>query len=104
AWLLRYQYPVHRIGPAFRPMQPEQPAYLVVYRDRGEKVRFMELNPMSARLVELTRDNSSATVRDLLATLAAESGLALPTVLESGTQQIADLLECGVLGPAPAGD
>jgi hypothetical protein len=104
AWLLRYQYPVHRIGPAFRPLQPEQPTYLVVYRDRGEKVRFMELNPMSARLVELTRDNTSATVRDLLATLAAESGLALPSVLDSGTQQVADLLECGVLGAAPAGD
>jgi uncharacterized protein len=104
AWLLCYQYPVHRIGPAFRPLQPEQPTYLVVYRDRGEKVRFMELNAMSARLVELTRDNSAATVGDLLASLAAESGLALPNVLESGTRQIADLLDCGVLGLAPAGD
>lgn len=104
AWLLRYQYPVHRIGPAFRPLRPQQPTYLVVYRDRGEKVRFIELNAMSARLVELTRDNSAATVGDLLATLAAESGLALPTMLESGTRQIADLLECGVLGLAPAGD
>jgi hypothetical protein len=69
-----------------------------------EKVRFMELNPMSARLVELTRDNSSATVGNLLATLAAESGLALTTVLESGTQQVAELLQCGVLGPVPAED
>ena len=102
AWLLHYQYPVHRIGPEFRPQQPEQPTYLVVYRDRREKVRFMELNPMSARLVELTRDNSSATVRDLLAALATESGLALPAVLASGSQQVSELLECGVLGPVPA--
>jgi len=64
----------------------------------------MELNPMSARLVELTRDNSTATARELLASLADQSGVTLPTVLEFGAQQIADLLDCAVLGPAPAGD
>jgi len=104
AWLLSYQYPVHRIGPAFRPLQAEQPTYLVVYRDRGERVRFMELNPMSARLVELTRENSTATARELLVSLAQESGVALPTLLEFGAQQIAELLDCAVLGTAPAGD
>ncbi|MDH5171438.1 MAG: putative DNA-binding domain-containing protein [Gammaproteobacteria bacterium] len=103
AWLLCYQFPVHRIGPAFRPLQPEQPSYLVVYRDREEKVRFMELNAVTARLVELTRDNTTATGRQLLETLAAEGGMDLPTLLEFGAPQLAGLVECAVLGPAPAG-
>jgi hypothetical protein len=102
AWLLCYQYPVHRIGPAFRPACPEQPTYLVVYRDRQERVRFMELNAVSARLVELTRDNTSASGEALLRTLAGETGVAVATMLEFGARQLTELFECSVLGPAAA--
>jgi hypothetical protein len=104
AWLLCYQYPVHRIGPAFRPLQPEQPNYLVVYRNREEAVRFMELNAMAARLVELTRANNTATGRELLAILAGESGVALPTLLEFGARQLTELLDCAILDLAPGLD
>lgn len=103
AWLLCYQYPVHRIGPAFRPASPDQPTYLVVYRDRLEQVRFMELNAVTARLVELTRDNTDATGEDLLRGLAAETGMAVATLLETGATQLAELYECSVLGQVQAG-
>ena len=102
AWLLSYQYPVHHIGPAFRPEQAGEPTYLVVYRDRQERVKFMELNAISARLVELTRDNTAKTGAEILQILAREAGVEESGLLEFGAQQLADLLDCAVLGVAPA--
>lgn len=51
---VRYRYPVHRIGPRFRlrPSDVREHAFLV-YRDGSEQVRFVLLNPVSARLLEL---------------------------------------------------
>ena len=98
AWLLSYQYPVHRIGPGFQPTEePESPTYLVVYRNREDRVRFMELNAVSARLVELTRDNSSASGEELLDTLAQETGMEASGLRDYGGQQLRELLECAVL-------
>jgi hypothetical protein len=98
AWLLSYQFPVHRIGPGFRPAEPEAPTYLVVYRDRADKVRFMELNAVSARLVELTRENSSASGEELLSTLASETGMEKSGLMAFGVEQLRELLDLAVLG------
>jgi hypothetical protein len=54
---LAYQWPVHRIGPTRRPRKPK-PVQLVVYRDVADTVRFVELNPVSARLVALLQDGA----------------------------------------------
>lgn len=52
ARLLAYEYPVHRIGPDFLPEAPgEHPTYLVVFRDRDWRTRFIELNALSARIL-----------------------------------------------------
>lgn len=88
AWLLSYRYPVHRIGPAFQPAEPGEPVFLLVFRDAGERVRFVELNAPTARLVELVRDNGGASCRELLTGLAAELGMAEDTVLGFGMQQL----------------
>ncbi|MCB1848341.1 MAG: putative DNA-binding domain-containing protein [Halieaceae bacterium] len=98
AWLLSYRFPVHQIGPRNQPREEGEPTYLVVYRDREERVRFMELNAVTARLVELTRGNSEATGAGLLATLAAETRLESQSLQTFGSQLLARLLECGVLG------
>jgi hypothetical protein len=97
AWLLCYHYPVHHIGPTFRPEQPAEPTYLVVYRDRQERVQFMALNGFSARLVELTRDNTGLTGRDLLQTMAQESGMEVGTLLDAGARQLEELYDAAVL-------
>ncbi len=97
AWLLSYQFPVHRIGPSFRPAEAQQPTYLVVYRDREDTVRFMELNAATARLVEVIRDNSTATTRELLEHLAGESGMAAESVLAFGSEQLEQLLAQSVV-------
>ena len=101
AWLLSYQYPVHRIGPSFRPAIAGPPTYLLVYRDRQEKVRFMELNAVSARLVELARDNAGASGAQLLQDLAVETAMEAAMLTEFGASQLAELYECSVLGQAP---
>jgi hypothetical protein len=73
AWLLRYGYPVHRIGPQFQPAAPpEEPTYLVVYRDRRDEVGFMQLNAVSARLVGLIGEATGRTTRALLEQIAGE--------------------------------
>jgi hypothetical protein len=88
AWLLSYRYPVHRIGPGFRPEESAEPTYLVVYRNRADQVRFMELNATTARLVELVRDNTGKTGRELLGCLAGELNTPVEAILEFGTEQI----------------
>jgi hypothetical protein len=52
--LLDYIYPVHRIGPKFKPVEkPAQTTRLLVLRDSTDRIRFIVLNPVSARLVSL---------------------------------------------------
>lgn len=54
AWRLSYQYPVHRVGPEYQPEDPgEQPTFLVVYRDRGDEVHFLEVNALTIRLLQM---------------------------------------------------
>jgi hypothetical protein len=73
AWPLCYRFPVHRIGPEFLPQQPpEQPTYLVVYRNRADQVQFLELNPVAARLVELLQHNQHGSGRELIQRIADE--------------------------------
>ena len=70
---LAYKFPVHRISQDYLPMiAPEQPTYLVVYRDREDRVGFLELNPVSARLLELMQQADGRAARILLCQIAAE--------------------------------
>ena len=70
---LCYSYPVHTISPANQPVEPpEQPTYLVVYRDAHYKVGFMELNPVSARLLEKMLQQKNLPGRILLEEVAEE--------------------------------
>lgn len=76
AWSLAYRYPVHRISPEYLPLEPPpQPTCLLVYRDRRDEVRFIELNPATARLADSVRNNPGGkTGGELLEDLARELG------------------------------
>ncbi|NOQ81923.1 MAG: DUF2063 domain-containing protein [Methylophaga sp.] len=57
AWPLVYHFPVHQIGPDFQPQQAgDAPTYLLVYRNKEDDVTFLELNPVSTRLIELLNE------------------------------------------------
>ncbi len=68
-----YSFPVHRIGPQFQPaVASEEPTYLVVFRRRSDEAGFLELNAVSARLLELVIDNHGRRGLALLEQIAEE--------------------------------
>ncbi len=93
-----YQWPVHRLSPDFMPEEtPDQPTYLVVYRNQDDKVGFMELNPVSARLLNLIQ-TQARTGRAHLEQIAAELRHPNPEVVIEGGQQTLDRLhQCNIL-------
>ena len=74
AWVFAYQYPVHRISRNFLPDAPaEQPVYLAVYRGTDDKVGFLELNAVTAGLLNAIEENQAGRTGDaLLRKLAAD--------------------------------
>lgn len=73
AWVLSYRYPVHRIREDYRPIDPpDQATHLVVYRDRHDKVRFTELNAVSARLLQMLGEFPQRRGREHLQQIASE--------------------------------
>jgi uncharacterized protein len=93
AWLLNYRFPVHRISPEFQPQAADMdPTYLLVYRDHDYEVRFIEANPVSARLTQLVIDNHNKTGRELLEQIADELDHPQPqTVIHGGLDILTDL-------------
>ncbi len=88
AWLLQYHYPVHQISPDFLPEKPsEVPTYLVVYRRYNDEVHFMEVNPVSAWLLELVRDDSKITGEIALQRICKELQHPEPNIVISGGKQ-----------------
>ena len=99
AWPLVYRFPVHRISETFKPKEAgEQPIFLVIYREPDDDLGFMELNPVTARLLELIADNSTKTGRQLLEDLAAEISYPDPDMLvQHGKAAMEDMREANIL-------
>ena len=58
AWAFAYQYAVHRISPEHIPAAAEaEPVYLAIYRDSNDDVGFLELNAITAALLEAVENN-----------------------------------------------
>src|SRR5690606_23836660 len=73
AWCLTYRYPVHKLGPRYQPDLPsEQPIYLVVYRNRQDEVKFLKVNAVTVRLLQLFQADDALTGRQALVIVAEE--------------------------------
>lgn len=86
--LMRYDWPVHRISAQAPDVLPAE-TWLLVYRDRGDQVRFQEFNAVAARLFTLARDQDAGpgeqrSARELAERIAAELGHAEPAVVIAG--------------------
>jgi len=93
---LAYQWPVHRIGPDYRPRKP-QPSYLLVFRDSDDVVQFSATNPATARLLALLHDGSRSGAQ-ACRQLAEEMQHPQPEIiLHHGRQILADLQAQGVI-------
>lgn len=100
-----YAYPVHRINQDFQPQQkPEIPTFLFVFRNPAGKTRFMELNPVAARLIALLKNQPDTPARSHLERIAAELGRDTPEAVVDGGLQVLERLckrgaALGVLKP-----
>ena len=99
AWPLAYAYPVHQMGPDYLPVEPPgQPTYLVVYRSRMDEVKFLEINPVTARLIGLLQENPEITGELALAQIADE--LNHPNrdvVVQGGLSALQELQSYGIV-------
>jgi len=93
-----YRYPVHRISPDFLPVEAA-PVWLALYRDDQDKVRFLELNAVTAALLEAIAVNEShATGEDLLRSLADQIGYTdVGALLEHGRDALGEMRRLGIL-------
>lgn len=99
AWTLSYRYPVHRLGVEHQPASaPDASTYLIVYRDRADAVRFMEINALTLLLIRAIEAQPQLSARELLQTLAAELENTEPdAIVEAGSNLLAGLVERDVI-------
>lgn len=89
AWPLAYQYPVHKIAPNFLPLTPPESAtFLIVYRDRHDEVVFLEITPMTYRLLAIIQEQPTAVASEVLAQIIAEMQHSQPQLIIDGGLQI----------------
>ena len=99
AWQLSYRFPVHRIGPEFIPKEPgELPTSIIVYRDRKDEVGFMEINPVTKRLLELIDADKVESGQQLLKRIATEMSHPQPeVVVNSGLEILKGLAQKDII-------
>lgn len=91
---LFYRWPVQRI----RPRADIDPAdtYLLVFRDAGDQIQFIEINAFTARLVSLF-EPGTLTGRAALAQIAMESAHPLSAVIQGGSTTLQNLQASGAI-------
>ena len=99
AWSLAYHFPVQKICADYIPESaPDTPTYLVVYRDRNDEIEFMEVNPVTARLIQLLNENTTINGRDALEQIATELQSNDPQmIIDAGHQALQELQQQGIL-------
>lgn len=99
AWVLSYQWPVHELGPEFMPAaHPELSTHIVVYRDRRNQVRFVLINPVTARLLYLLEEDDTLTGRAALDKIVEEMRHPNPdVVIKGGLQALEQLKGQGII-------
>ena len=105
-WLknLAYQYDVHRISAEYQPKEPlEQSTFLAVYRKPDDSIVFLELNAITAHLLQKLINAPEKTGRDQLQALAAEIGQDAQALLKFGADILTNLRDKQVLLGARSG-
>lgn len=101
AWPLVYQFPVQMISPDFLPeTAPEQPTYLLVYRAIDDEVSFIQIPPITFRLLQILQEHEALPCLDCLSIIAKESAHPEPKkIIQSGLQIIKSLAEKNIIQP-----
>jgi hypothetical protein len=92
-WMLTYQYPVQTFRTEPPPAKPpESPIYLVAVRGRDDRVAFLELNAVSAHLLELIDERPALCGQELLEATAADLGEDVTPAFYAGGREILERL------------
>lgn len=95
---LSYQFPVHRISTDFQPTTRDGPSFLVVYRNRLDDVKFLEINIVTFRLLQLITEHPHLAGKDILSLLASElPQLDEENVVSNGLKALEDLKAKGIV-------
>lgn len=96
---LSYSYPVNEINKDNQPTTPlETPVHFLVYRNADDKVKYVKLNVVSARLFELIDTRPDLSGRDALNLIVEEIRHPKPeTVIEGGEAILTKWRELGVV-------
>jgi hypothetical protein len=100
SWVYAYQYPVHRISTDYIPSEPaDQPVFLAVYRKANDKVGFLELNPVTAKLLEELGDNpAQRNGETILRSIAADIGYAdVDALIQHGATVLEEMRELEIV-------
>lgn len=99
AWPLSYHFPVHEISTEFLPDTPnEQPTYLVVYRDRQDDVHFLDINVVTAQMLQIISEDKQLSTRQILQQIAEQLNHPNPdVVIQGGLQILYDLKKRDVI-------
>lgn len=100
AWVYAYQYAVHRISKEFLPREPEsEPVYLAVYRQENDEVGFLELNPVTAGLLNAIEENEAGkSGEQLLREIAASINyLNVDAFVQHGRAALGEMRQLGIL-------
>jgi hypothetical protein len=85
ARVLAYRFPVHRISADFRPVDPpEQPTLILLTRDRADALHFLEIDALTALLIERLQQNTTLSGRACLDALLTQLGRDEPALRDSG--------------------
>ena len=76
AWPLAYSWPVQQIRTDFQPTEPPaQPTFLLVVRDRRDKVQFKAIDALGFQLLQMLHDNDAGLCgREVLRALGQQAG------------------------------
>lgn len=99
-WVYAYQFPVHRINPDYKPAEAlQQPVFLAVYRRDDDSVGFLELNPVTARLLEAIEENEAQLSGEgVLHALAEEMNYAdVDALVKHGAAALEEMRQLGIL-------
>ena len=99
AVVLHYQYPVHKISSGYKPLAPD-PASLVVYRNRDDKVQFIEINSVTSRLLFLMHQHADLCLNECIKIIIQELQHPNPSQLSAeASSLVMELCALGVLFP-----
>ena len=105
ARLHHFDYAVHNIGIDYVPDAPaEQAVHLLAWRKPDDDIGFMQLNTLSACLLEMIRLNQNNTGQELLALIAAEfSDFATEVIMQGGLDALESFLNNTIVYTHPKG-